>query len=295
MKRKSIIKILIYFLVAFVLAGGAFSGAYEAQAASAKLNQKSATIWVGDTLKLKVKNAKKKVKWTSSKKSVATVSAKGTVKAKRAGKTVITAKAGSKKYKCKITVRKTAISAKSITIAYGTSSSLTLKYPKKKVKWSSSNHCVAYADGKKVYARSVGEAVITAKCNGVSYSCQVKVCSGETNELRENGIYTSKEKVALYIHTYQKLPQNYITKEQARSLGWEGGSLLSYAPYKCIGGDVYSNYEKALPVKQGRKYYECDINTLGALRRGSERLVYSNDGLIYYTSDHYASFIKLYE
>lgn len=295
MKRKNIIKIWICFLIAFVLSGGTFSGAYKAQAASAKLNRKSATIWVGDTLKLKIKNTKKKVKWTSSKKSVATVSAKGTVKAKKAGNVVITAKISSKKYKCKITVRKTAISAKNISIIYGTSSSLTLKYPKKKVKWFSSNPSVAYADGKKVYARSVGEAVITAKCNGVSYSCQVKVGSGENNELRENGIYTSKEKVALYIHTYQKLPQNYITKAQAQSLGWEGGSLLSYAPYKCIGGDVYSNYEKTLPVKVGRKYYECDINTLGALRRGSERLVYSNDGLIYYTSDHYASFTKLYE
>lgn len=295
MKRKSIIKIWICLLIAFVLSGGIFSGAYEVQAASAKLNRKSATIWVGDTLKLKVKNTKKKVKWTSSKKSVATISAKGTVKAKKAGNVVITAKIGSKKYKCRITVRKTAISARNISITYGTSTSLTLKYPKKKVKWFSGNSSVAYADGKKVYARSVGEAVITAKCNGISYSCQVKVSSGETNELRENGIYTSKEKVALYIHTYEKLPQNYITKAQARSLGWEGGSLLSYAPYKCIGGDVYSNYEKTLPVKKGRKYYECDINTLGALRRGSERLVYSNDGLIYYTSDHYASFIKLYE
>ncbi len=143
MKGKSIIKILISFLVVFVLACGAFSGAHEAQAASAKLNRNSATIWVGDTVKLKVKNTKKKVKWTSSKKSVATVSAKGTVKAKGAGKAVITAKVGSKKYKCKITVRKTAISAKCITIAYGTSSSLTLKYPKKKVKWSSSNPSIA--------------------------------------------------------------------------------------------------------------------------------------------------------
>lgn len=294
MKRKGIIKIWIYLLIAFVLSGSAFASAYETQAASAKLNRKSATIWVGDTLKLKVKNTKKKVKWTSSKKSVATVSAKGIVKAKRTSNVVITARTDSKKYKCKIIVRKTVISSKCISITYGTSSPFTLKYPKKKVKWSSGNPSVAYADGKKVYARSVGEAVITAKCNGISYSCQVKVGSGETNELRENGIYTSKEKVALYIHTYQKLPQNYITKAQARSLGWEGGSLLSYAPYKCIGGDVYSNYEKTLPVKVGRKYYECDINTLGALRRGSERLVYSNDGLIYYTSDHYASFIKLY-
>ena len=78
-------------------------------------------------------------------------------------------------------------------------------------------------------------------------------------------------------------------------MGWSGGSLLSYAPDKSIGGDVYYNYEKNLPKKEGRIYYECDIDTLGALERGAERLVYSNDGLIYYTSDHYSSFEKLYE
>ena len=68
-----------------------------------------------------------------------------------------------------------------------------------------------------------------------------------------------------------------------------------YASDKCIGGDIYSNYEKTLPVKDGRVYYECDINTLGALERGAERLVYSNDGFIFYTADHYATFEKLYE
>lgn len=84
-------------------------------------------------------------------------------------------------------------------------------------------------------------------------------------------------------------------KSKAQQLGWSGGSLLSYASDKCIGGDIYSNYEKTLPVKDGRVYYECDINTLGALERGAERLVYSNDGFIFYTADHYATFEKLYE
>lgn len=295
MKGKSIFKTCVFFLIAFILTSGILSASCEVQAASPKLNYKSATMWVGDRLQLKVKNTKEKIKWSSNKKMIATVSAKGKVKAKKAGKVVITAKVGSKKYQCKIVVKKTAISAKNITMEYGTNTLLTLEYPKKKVKWYSSDSRIAYADGNKVYARSVGNAVITAKCNGKSYSCYVKVLSGETDEFVENGIYTSKEKVALYIHTFQKLPENYITKEQARSLGWEGGSLLSYAPYKCIGGDVYSNYEKTLPVKEGRKYYECDINTLGALERGAERLVYSNDGLIYYTPDHYSTFIKLYE
>ena len=106
--------------------------------------------------------------------------------------------------------------------------------------------------------------------------------------------YYDLEHVVLYIYTYSELPPNYITKSEARSLGWEGGSLEPYAPGKCIGGDRFGNYEGTLPEKDGRTYYECDINTLGADSRGAERLVFSSDGLIYYTADHYESFTLLY-
>ncbi len=112
--------------------------------------------------------------------------------------------------------------------------------------------------------------------------------------LAEDGSYTSKEDVALYIHLYGHLPDNFITKKEARSLGWEGGSLEPYAPGKCIGGDYFGNYEGLLPEKQGRKYTECDIDTLGARSRGAKRIIFSNDGLIYYTDDHYESFELLY-
>jgi len=95
-------------------------------------------------------------------------------------------------------------------------------------------------------------------------------------------------------YTYNHLPDNFITKKEARALGWTGGSLESYAPGKCIGGDYFGNYEELLPVAAGRTYTECDINTLGARSRGAERLVWSNDGLIYYTDDHYESFTLLY-
>lgn len=295
MQNKRYIKnVLILFAFIFVLTG-VLHYSNHVQAASAKLNKKSATIWVGNTLQLKVSNAKGKVKWSSDKKSVATVSAKGKVKAKKSGKAVITAKVANKKLKCKITVKKTRLSANSLTIKYGDKVDLSLIDAQKKVAWLSSDTRIAYADGKQVYAKSVGETVITAKCNGKSYTCKIKVVSGETEALAENGIYTSKEKVAMYIHTYNKLPGNFITKDEANALGWPGGSLLSYAPYKCIGGDRYSNYEGALPQKSGRIYYECDIDTLGALQRGAKRLVYSNDGLIYYTADHYVTFELLYE
>ena len=110
----------------------------------------------------------------------------------------------------------------------------------------------------------------------------------------EDGTYDSKNDVALYIETYGHLPSNYITKKEAQDLGWEGGSLEPYAPGKCIGGTHFGNYEGLLPEADGREYTECDINTLGKDSRGAERIVFSNDGLIYYTGDHYQSFELLY-
>lgn len=117
----------------------------------------------------------------------------------------------------------------------------------------------------------------------------------ESNDtIDENGSYTSAADVGLYIHTYGKLPSNFITKNQARELGWEGGGLEKYAPGKCIGGDRFGNYEGNLPTKKGRFYTECDIDTLGANSRGAKRIVFSNDGLVYYTEDHYETFTLLY-
>ena len=110
----------------------------------------------------------------------------------------------------------------------------------------------------------------------------------------EHGTYTSKEDVALFIRVYSRLPDNFITKKEAQELGWSGGSLEPYAPGRCIGGDRFGNYEGLLPKKSGRTYTECDIDTLGADGRGAKRIVFSDDGLIYYTEDHYASFTLIW-
>ena len=113
--------------------------------------------------------------------------------------------------------------------------------------------------------------------------------------LDEDGSYTTKEDVALYIHTYGHLPPNFMTKKEAEAAGWSGGALDRVVPGMCIGGDRFGNYEGLLPKAKGRQWTECDINTLGAKSRGPERIVFSNDGLIYYTPDHYESFELLYE
>ena len=125
-------------------------------------------------------------------------------------------------------------------------------------------------------------------------SAQADETVSAAEELAEDGVYDSKEDVALYLQLYGSLPENYITKQEAEELGWEGGSLEPYAPGKCIGGNRFGNYEGLLPEKEGRTYQECDIDTLGAGSRGAKRIVFSNDGLIYYTEDHYSSFELLY-
>ncbi|MBQ7154779.1 MAG: hypothetical protein IJR85_04375 [Synergistaceae bacterium] len=113
--------------------------------------------------------------------------------------------------------------------------------------------------------------------------------------VERDGTYTSKEYVAAYIHQFGRLPSNYITKAEARRLGWVSsqGNLNRVAPGKSIGGDRFGNYEQLLPEKKGRQYYECDIDYRGG-RRNAKRIIFSSDGLIYYTEDHYNTFELLY-
>ena len=112
--------------------------------------------------------------------------------------------------------------------------------------------------------------------------------------LDEDGWYYTMEEVSQYLIVFGELPENYITKSEAEALGWEGGSVERYLEGAAIGGDRFYNNEGDLPEEKGRLYYECDIDTNGASGRGPERIVYSNDGLIYYTPDHYETFELLY-
>ena len=113
--------------------------------------------------------------------------------------------------------------------------------------------------------------------------------------ISEDGTYTTKEEVAEYINLYGHLPSNFITKKEAKNLGWVSseGNLNEVAPGMSIGGDYFGNYEGLLPEAEDRDYYECDIDFDGTYRN-EKRIVFSNDGLIYYTEDHYESFELLY-
>ena len=109
----------------------------------------------------------------------------------------------------------------------------------------------------------------------------------------EDGEYTSKDELALYIHLYGHLPGNFVTKAEAEAAGWTGGSVSRKLPGKSIGGDRFYNREGLLPSAKGRVWTECDVG-YSSSSRGGERIVFSNDGLIYYTNDHYDSFELLY-
>lgn len=113
-------------------------------------------------------------------------------------------------------------------------------------------------------------------------------------EISEDGEYLTVDSVAEYIMLYSHLPENYLTKEEAMELGWVSseGNLWEVADGMCIGGDVFFNYDDVLPDANGRQWYECDVNYSGGFRN-AERIVYSNDGLVYYTNDHYETFRKI--
>lgn len=127
-------------------------------------------------------------------------------------------------------------------------------------------------------------------------SAEKNVATAPTVNVVKEGVYTSKDEVAAYIYRFGGLPQNFITKKEAIALGWDAksGNLWQVTDKKSIGGDRFSNREKKLPEASGRKWFECDIG-YGGGRRGSQRIVFSNDGLIYYTPDHYENFYLLYE
>lgn len=112
-------------------------------------------------------------------------------------------------------------------------------------------------------------------------------------EVSEGEYYYDSEHVILYLDTFGHLPGNYITKDEARKLGWDGGTIEDFKEGLALGGTYYGNYEGILPKEPGIEYSECDIDTHPHKPRGAKRLVYSNDGRYYYTEDHYETFVEM--
>ena len=102
---------------------------------------------------------------------------------------------------------------------------------------------------------------------------------------------TNDEIVVKYLKEHGELPEYYITKSEAKSLGWvpSKGNLCEVAPGRAIGGDIWTNRQKSLPTKSGRRYFEADLN-YNCGNRNADRVVFSNDGLVFVTHDHYRNF-----
>lgn len=121
--------------------------------------------------------------------------------------------------------------------------------------------------------------------------------AGPTATPVPQGPITDVQSIADYLFANGCLPENFMTKKQAQALGWPGGDLSRYAPGMSIGGDHFGNYEGVLPKydENGRKitYHECDVNyTRGS--RGADRIVFSSNGHVYYTADHYNTFTEIF-
>ena len=137
-------------------------------------------------------------------------------------------------------------------------------------------------------------AMMLALTPALAAKSKVITLSSADYPVTEDGWYDAMEEVAVYLELFDELPDNYLTKKEAEKLGWNNkkGNLHAVAPGCSIGGDRFGNYEGSLPDKKGRKWTECDIDFDGGYR-GSERIVFSNDGLIYYTDDHYNTFTQI--
>lgn len=187
--------------------------------------------------------------------------------------------------------------SKSIAKESGTKQSVEIKETQGQKKHRQKNNKSKKRKNKKQIQESVSESSDETSSQEIESTKDSTVEAGENGSINveENGNYTSKDDVALYIHTYGKLPLNYITKAKAQEMGWdpEKGNLSDVLPGMSIGGSAFGNYEGNLPRASTRRYFECDIDYEGGYR-GAKRLIYSNDGLVFYTEDHYKTFEQLY-
>lgn len=319
MKTKAtsrIFKQTFAWILALMMVFSIFPATQVNAATKPKLSKTKITMTVGQSKKLKVKGISKKrakrIKWKSSKKKVVTVTKTGKLKARKAGKAVITAKVGKKKLKCKVVVKrkrkkarkkkesnssskKMWLSKTSVTLQAGSGVDLVLHNAKNVVKWSSSNNKVAWADRATsssknlgtIQAVSKGTAVITAKVDGKTFKCHVKVIAddyhaSEATEAKikqalkivNNSMSTQEKVLKLTIWTCDHLKRVYgeywsyepentvncILKGKATRYGYNDflDELLSSAGIKTMY--VNESYGGArLKVSIDGKWYNLDV------------------------------------
>lgn len=319
MKTKAtsrIFKQTFAWVLALMMIFSVFPATQVNAATKPKLSKTKITMTVGQSKKLKVKGISKKrakrIKWKSSKKKVVTVTKTGKLKARKAGKATITAKVGKKKLKCKVVVKrkhkkarkkkesnssskKMWLSKTSVTLQAGSGVDLVLHNAKNVVKWSSSNNKVAWADRATsssknlgtIQAVSKGTAVITAKVDGKTFKCHVKVIAddyhaSEATEAKikqalkivNNSMSTQEKVLKLTIWTCDHLKRVYgeywsyepentvncILKGKATRYGYNDflDELLSSAGIKTMY--VNESYGGArLKVSIDGKWYNLDV------------------------------------
>lgn len=313
---RKICKQTFAWVLALMMIFSVFPATQVNAATKPKLSKTKITMTVGQSKKLKVKGISKKrakrIKWKSSKKKVVTVTKTGKIKARKAGKATITAKVGKKKLKCKVVVKrkrkkarkkkesnssskKMWLSKTSVTLQAGSGVDLVLHNAKNVVKWSSSNNKVAWADRATfssknlgtIQAVSKGTAVITAKVDGKTFKCHVKVIAddyhaSEATEAKikqvlkiiNNSMSTQEKILKLTIWTCDHLKRVYgeywsyepentvncILKGKATRYGYNNflDELLSSAGIKTMY--VNESYGGArLKVSIDGKWYNLDV------------------------------------
>ena len=313
---RKICKRTFAWVLALMMIFSVFPATQVNAATKPKLSKTKITMTVGQSKKLKVKGISKKrakrIKWKSSKKKVVTVTKTGKIKARKAGKATITAKVGKKKLKCKVVVKrkhkkarkkkesnssskKMWLSKTSVTLQAGSGVDLVLHNAKNVVKWSSSNNKVAWADRATsssknlgtIQAVSKGTAVITAKVDGKTFKCHVKVIAddyhaSEATEAKikqalkivNNSMSTQEKVLKLTIWTCDHLKRVYgeywsyepentvncILKGKATRYGYNDflDELLSSAGIKTMY--VNESYGGArLKVSIDGKWYNLDV------------------------------------
>ena len=126
--------------------------------------------------------------------------------------------------------------------------------------------------------------------NFLNFVCYYRHCYYEDIEQKPVGSISKLGDLApdVYLKKYGRLPDYYITKEEAKGkYGWIQGknTIAGKAPGKMIGGDIFENKYNILPNKEGRIWYECDVDYESG-RRNTKRLYFSNDALMFYSESH---------